>query len=215
MTKTALTTRTGNAIAARDASPMRLDKSKLGGIAEQLGLNKDIVGRMRLALTTELQLAKACVKGVTNYLGNLDLAKRHKGKAPDLDQLMISPVKIEVVTYRKGKKELIKRDVSSEVRHLQAVLYNEIRLKTGDAFVKNGDGDNGPGFKVYVPLINADKNPARKVIDEVFARMHEADPSGVPLRVQVEYIGVDIKSVKDEDLAEAAAEEAAPAPAAS
>ena len=162
-----------------------VDRTKLGNAAAASGLQRGQVARYRLPLVTETALTRT-VKAAVAAFTQKHMAQiiKAKGRPPSLDQLL-SPrneLAITVKRYVKGKLTAVAVMAHQELQWRQADLYKEIVLKTGGQDAE---------YVVFLPLINADINPAKSALEHAVLNCHKAVEGGKQLRIRIEWVGVD------------------------
>ena len=175
-----------------------VDRTKLGDAAEASGLTRSQVSRYRLPIITETALTRT-VKAAVGAFAQKHMAQviKNKGRPPSLEQLL-SPrneLAITVKRYIKGKLTAVAVMAHQEIQWRQADLYKEVVLKTGGQDVE---------YIVFLPLINADINPAKSALEAAVQHCHMAVDGGKQLRLRIEWVGVDEE--KDEVLSAQAPE---------
>lgn len=199
----------GRAVSSRPGSQTRVDRDKLGALAVKAGMPADTVRRLRAQLGDELAVINTIVKSVTAFMTNPKLAAKLKGKPPSLRDLMDpnADIPISVWGYRSGKRTLVAVMPREEIDKVRRTLYQNIRLKTRSAYLQNGDQSaEAPKYVIMLPLLNYQINPARRALEDSILTCHETMPGEPALRLELEFIGVDI------DLDEVLTKEETPAP---
>ena len=184
---------TGRGVSSRSVSQTRVDRVKLSELAVKAGMPADAVQRLRAQLGDELAIINVIVKSVTAFMTNPKLAAKLKGKPPSLEDIMDpnADIPISVWGYRGGKRTLAVMP-RQEIDKVRRTLYQNIRLKTRSAYLDDGKDSEGPRYVIMLPLLNYKINPAYEALKEAILSCHETMPDEPALRLELEFIGIDI-----------------------